>query len=115
MTSTHLLDPELAVGLAAFPPFAALTAETLPQMRAMVAELSAVQFEQIPRDGVLYEDRRIPGPKGAPDVRVAIYRPQKTQSEPLPVCLHVHGGGMVIGSPEMRHAGSIAAVTSHSC
>jgi triacylglycerol lipase len=114
MTSAHLLDPELAAGLQAFPPFAALTAETLPQMRAMIAELGAAQIAQIPRDGVVYEDRRIPGPKGAPDVRVAIYRPER-QSEPLPVCLHMHGGGMVMGSPEIRHASSIAAAASYPC
>jgi acetyl esterase/lipase len=114
MTSAHLLDLELAVGLEALPPFAALTAETLPQMRAMIAELTAAQIAQLPRDGVVYEERHVPGPKGAPDVRVAIYRPQK-QSGPLPVCLHVHGGGLILGSPEIRHAGSIAIVTSHPC
>jgi triacylglycerol lipase len=114
MTSRHLLDPELAIGLEAFPPFAALSAETLPQMRAMIADMTAAQIAQIPRNGVVYEERRIPGPKGTPDVRVAIYRPEK-QSEPLPVCLHMHGGGMVIGLPEMRHAGSIAAAASYPC
>jgi len=114
MTSTHLLDPELAAGLAAFPPFSALTAETLPQMRAMITELGTAQIAQLPRDGVLYEERRVTGPKGAPDVRVTIYRPEKT-SGPLPVCLHMHGGGMVMGTPELRHAASIAAVQTHAC
>lgn len=114
MTSTHLLDPELGAGLAAFPPFAALTAETLPQLRALIGELGAAQVAQIPRDGIVYEDRRIPGPKGAPDVRVSVYRPAK-QDGPLPVCLHLHGGGLVMGMPEIRHASSIAAAASHPC
>jgi triacylglycerol lipase len=114
MTSKNLLDPELAIGLEAFPPFAALSAETLPQMRAMIAELGAAQIAQIPREGVIYEDRRIAGARGAPDVRMAIYRPE-TQSGPLPVCLHMHGGGMVMGSPEIRHASSIAMAASYPC
>jgi len=114
MTSKNLLDPELAIGLEAFPPFAGLSAETLPQMRAMIAELGAAQIAQIPREGVIYEDRRIAGARGAPDVRMAIYRPE-TQSGPLPVCLHMHGGGMVMGSPEIRHASSIAMAASYPC
>jgi acetyl esterase/lipase len=42
----------------------------------------------------------VPGPAGAPDVRVLIHRPAQA-TRPLPAILHIHGGGYVIGSPEM--------------
>ncbi|OYW92187.1 MAG: arylesterase [Caulobacterales bacterium 32-67-6] len=43
------------------------------------------------------ERRAIPGPVGAPDVEVLIYRP-KDAAGPLPCILHIHGGGYVAGA-----------------
>jgi acetyl esterase/lipase len=42
------------------------------------------------------EDRRLPGPAGAPDAPVRIYSPADSPS-PLPVLLWMHGGGYVMG------------------
>lgn len=44
-------------------------------------------------------ERAIPGPPGAPDVRVVIHRP-KDEAGLLPVLLHAHGGGFCILHPE---------------
>jgi acetyl esterase/lipase len=42
------------------------------------------------------EERHIPGPEGAPDVRVLIHRPSKAKG-PLPAIIHIHGGGYIMG------------------
>ena len=39
-----------------------------------------------------------------PDVRVLIYRP-KDAAGALPAIFHIHGGGYVMGTPEMMGAG----------
>lgn len=41
--------------------------------------------------------RAIPGPNGAPDVQVIVYRPPGL-TEAAPCVLHLHGGGFVLGS-----------------
>lgn len=50
------------------------------------------------------EERHIPGPAGAPDVRVVIYRPRGATGS-LPLVVHAHGGGFVMLRPE-----SLAAI-----
>jgi acetyl esterase/lipase len=45
---------------------------------------------------VAKEDRTVPGPDGAPDVTVRIYRPVNA-SGPLPGMYFIHGGGMILG------------------
>ena len=114
MTSRHLIDPELAAGLAGFPPFEELTADTLPQMREMMSGLARVQIEETPQDGVSFTEEFVPGSAGGPDVRVLTYRPANAR-EPLPVFLHIHGGGLVLGSPEIRHASSIHIARRFEC
>ena len=45
------------------------------------------------------EERFVPGPAGAPDVRVLVYRP-KDEAGPLPVILSLHGGAFCFAHPE---------------
>jgi len=58
-----------------------------------------------PPAGVTWEDRRIPGPDGAPDVTVRLYRPPG-DAESRPGVLHIHGGGFCVGSIETEHVGA---------
>ena len=44
-------------------------------------------------------ERFIPGPEGAPDVRVLVYLPTSAQ-EAVPVLLWLHGGGYIMGSAD---------------
>jgi len=52
-------------------------------------------------DGVKVEERYIPGPKGAPDIRVLIYSPERGQAT-HPLLLDIHGGSYILGFPEMN-------------
>ena len=52
-----------------------------------------------PNDRVRSEDVRVPGPAGAPDVRVRVYQPVNAGAASAGV-LYIHGGGMVLGSIE---------------
>ncbi len=106
MSSRYLLDPELALGLEALPVFPGFTAETLPQIRALMQEFAKLQLELPPVDGIAISEERVPGPAGAPPVRVVIYRPTKAEGL-LPVFFHIHGGGLILGTPELRQVGSI--------
>jgi len=44
-------------------------------------------------------ERMIPGPEGAPDVRVLIYRPREAAGR-LPILLHFHGGAFCFMHPD---------------
>ncbi len=68
------------------------------------------------RDDVESEDRTVPGPEGAPEVAVRIYRPRAAVSEPRPCVFEIHGGGFMVGDLEMmdpwceRVCGELGAV-----
>jgi acetyl esterase/lipase len=42
------------------------------------------------------KDYKVPGPAGAPDVTVRVYKPLNAPSGPLPIVVYFHGGGFVI-------------------
>jgi acetyl esterase/lipase len=93
MTTRHLVDPEL-VALLDRLPVTLLTAETLGQIRAMSSQTSA-NLPQLP--GLSVSERFIPGPQGAPDVRVVVFLPTSVPG-PLAGLLWLHGGGYIMGS-----------------
>ena len=88
-----LVDPELRPLLALFPT-RALDDTVLRDLRTR-----APIFPEPDTPDVVTEERRVPGPPGAPDVRVLIWRPGST-AERRPGLLHIHGGGYVAGAPE---------------
>lgn len=56
-------------------------------------------------EGVKCEELRIPGPQGAPDVRIFHYYPSShDSSKPVPALLWMHPGGHILGDPSMDHA-----------
>jgi len=74
-----------------------MTFEDLPAARAASKMMIAAMKKQWPAlKGVKTEDRSIPGPKGAPNIAVRIYRPEK-RSAKLPALLWIHGGGYMLG------------------
>ena len=101
------MDPELAVGLDAF--IAATGPRGLAgiadpdERRAAFSELMAAAGEPEPDPALTIEDRRIPGPEGAPEIPVRIYRPAGVDAA-VGALLYIHGGGMVIGSIDTEDA-----------
>jgi acetyl esterase/lipase len=96
--SRHLVDPEIAPLIEQMPGFT-FDAATLEATRAMMAEMGAANRPAPPAD-VVVSDVRIPGPAGAPEVRVLVSAP-RAKGVNRPGILHIHGGGYVMGSAEM--------------
>jgi acetyl esterase/lipase len=53
-------------------------------------------------DGLHNEELYIPSKNGGPDIRLRIYKPLNHEGE-LPGMLFLHGGGLVLGIPELSH------------
>ena len=98
LTSRHLVDPELSA-LVDEKSSSPVDHDTLPQSRAVMEENIGAWFPA-PPDGGEIGQRMIPGAAGAPEVRVMITR-AKGRGHGGPAFLHIHGGGYVMGSPEM--------------
>lgn len=110
MSTKHLVDREL-VGLLDVFPTVTVSAETLPDMRARGLPIP-VDPEHIAATEA--EVRMIPGPEGATDVALTIYRPRNA-SGTLPCIFHIHGGGYVGGSVAQFEGLSRAAVAQLGC
>jgi acetyl esterase/lipase len=66
------------------------------ERRAAALQLLAA-LEVPPNPNVVSADRAIPGPQGAPDIMVRVYRPVDATGT-LPGIYFIHGGGMVLGN-----------------
>ncbi len=99
MSRRHLIDPEVAVpleGLLEALPGGFNAIGDIVQRRATVtAMLAGIEVPDNPN--VTKEDRVIPGPDGAPDISVRIYRPVNATGT-LPGIYFIHGGGMILGT-----------------
>ena len=97
MTTRHLVDPELLPLIDSFPPIV-LTAELLPVIRAGAAAQVAAQA--LPALAVTCRELHIPS--GEPDrlIRCLAIQPAELPDN-APVILRFHGGGHVLGVPEM--------------
>ncbi len=74
------------------------TIPDIVERRAAATALLAA-LEVPPNPNVTSEDRAVPGPDGAPDIRVRIYRPVDATGT-LPGIYYIHGGGMILGNIE---------------
>lgn len=88
-----LVDAELRPMLDAMPTVS-LNAALLPLVRQRPAW---VEVNPADRARTEVEERHVPGPEGAPDVGIRIYRPRDADGI-LPGIFHIHGGGFVAGS-----------------
>jgi triacylglycerol lipase len=112
MADTSRVAPELVAALEFFPdidfsqgmaPFR--TGFDARMRPPLPPELEAVSCQQ----------HFIPGAPGDPDVRVLHYTPPGQASGPLPAVLHIHGGGYIMGDPEINDAMNRAIVLAHGC
>lgn len=74
---------------------------TMSRPMAAVARF-LMRFQSAPQapEDVVVKDVRVPGPSGAPPVRVRLYQPRAVRG-PTPALLWIHGGGYILGRPEM--------------
>ncbi len=94
----YAFDPELA---AVVPMLPQVDLTDLPTARAQLSEMLGA-FATPDPTGVQVEDITVPGPDGAPDVPLRIYRPDRVAA---PAAIYdVHGGGFIIGDLDIDHA-----------
>jgi len=104
------MDPDAAAALDAFleltgTPGGLNAIADLGERRAKFEEiLTGIAATLPPVEGVDGEDRSVPGPEGAPELRVRVYRPDGDGDGGggggRPGLYFIHGGGMVIGNLE---------------
>jgi acetyl esterase/lipase len=94
------LDPEMAAALTADPPVPTVL-DGLPYEGLVALRAARAAAAEPPAESVLVADQHLPG---ADRIRVRTYRPRTAGPRPLPCLLWMHGGGMVLGSPEMDDA-----------
>ena len=87
------VDPELQAYIDTLPEVVFDDALDVPAERAR----ERGEALEAPRLARLHsvEDRTVPGPEGAPEIPVRVYRP--TAGSGLPAVLYLHGGGFVVG------------------
>jgi acetyl esterase/lipase len=112
MNSRHLVDPELVAFLDLIPS-TALTVESLATNRArtaaMVASLSVPDYPNL-----TVRERHVPGPAGAPDVRILLYQPTLTTQSTAGL-LWLHGGGYVGGNVDLEDIRARAMAAELGC
>lgn len=60
-----------------------------------------------------WEDRVVPGPAGAPDIEITVFRPTDSTDEILPAFYNIHGGGMIVGHRSWETARVVDIVEHH--
>ncbi|MBN9178676.1 MAG: alpha/beta hydrolase [Microbacterium sp.] len=88
-------DPEIQAVLDALPAQPPMTRDTLP--REGTDRMFPGNDDVIAGREIDWEERVIPGPDGAPDIEVTIFRPRGRDGEALPALYNIHGGGMIVG------------------
>lgn len=111
----HLVAPEL---LPAFDlvPSLEFDDELLRVVReALAADSRPEQALSPAQQSVTCEQRFIPGPPGATDVRMLVYTPPGSGDSLRPAYLHMHGGGFVLGAPEINDASNRSLAAALDC
>jgi acetyl esterase/lipase len=107
MSRRDLIDPESRVSLdhlmEVLPGGFNAIADLAQRRTTADAVLAALEIPENPR--VTHEDLQVPGPEGAPDITVRVYRPVGS-SDALPGIYYIHGGGMVLGDVKGENAGA---------
>ena len=114
--SADLVDPELQGLLSAFPQLS-LSLEALPQIRLDGEEMwrNLTAAAGTPQNqGIRVAERFVPGPPGAPAVRVLTYEPARGAQD-MPAYLHIHGGGYVLGNADSAEVANRELAAALSC
>lgn len=107
MNTLHLVAPEVRDMVAhssAFDPAQETVAEANAGLQALFPA---------PANPVPHEEHTAPGPAGSPAVRVLLYRPDASR-EPRPAILTLHGGGFIVGTPDMMATANLKLAQDHA-
>jgi triacylglycerol lipase len=107
MSTRHLVDPQVAPMLDM--PSLDLTVETLPEIRVN----PLFTGELVPPPPFPVSEAFAPVPD-APDVRLVIMNPPSTATNRGAI-LHIHGGGMVVGTADRAVADKPQLALEHDC
>jgi acetyl esterase len=100
-----MIDPELAAIVDLLPKMDLV--DPVAARQAFQAMLAGITFEIPGIETLEIEDRLVPGHEDDPDVSVRVYRPKELAAgSRVPGIVMIHGGGFVIGSVEVEHAGA---------
>ncbi|MBL8650924.1 MAG: alpha/beta hydrolase [Sphingopyxis sp.] len=99
MTTRPLVDREIAPLLDMFPPV-----DLAGTPIAEVREKAGTVYAFMPAPAILPEVVTVPSAHGGPDIAVYLYRPLATKPGGGAI-LHIHGGGMVMGSASQIQTG----------
>ena len=100
-----MIDPELAAIVDLLPKMDLV--DPVAARQAFEAMLAGITFDIPGIETLDIEDRMVPGHEDDPDVSVRVYRPKALAAGTrVPGVVMIHGGGFVIGSVELEHAGA---------
>jgi len=100
-----MIDPELAAIVDLLPKMDLV--DPVAARQAFEAMLAGITFDIPGIETLDIEDRMVPGHEDDPNVSVRVYRPKGlVAGTRLPGIVMIHGGGFVIGSVEVEHAGA---------
>jgi triacylglycerol lipase len=102
MTTRHLVDPEIAPLIDLFPRVD-LESAPIADIRAKAEE----SYSFLPPPVIAPEEIRIASIHGGPDILLLLYRPATVRRDAGAI-LHIHGGGMVMGSVRQIQAAPAA-------
>lgn len=99
MSIRDRIDPELLAWYEASPGF------DFDDLDTFVAKCNAAELANLrPDPAVAVRDEEIPGPAGAPAVKVRFYEPAVRDGQALPCVFFYHGGGFLFGSVYRQEA-----------
>lgn len=113
MSSRALVDPELLGGIDLVPVFNLADCD-ITAFRAGLPD-ALPPLESYAREDVAIERMKVPGPAGAPDVEIILYRPLQAGAGPLPLFLNIHGGGYIFGAAAENGPGDVRTASEVGC